>query len=142
MSRKAPGRGGRLSAATTRYVGCFFLPMRTKRSFTATTKFPSNLLSRSTGTGRDTRASKLALFWGCNPPAFLLLVFATTASNRLGGLHSRAQRLESGGQRVSALGLRRHVRHTSHAARHGRHRARAHLAHHLSHLIELLQELI
>src|SRR5688500_6753662 len=31
-----PLRGERESAATTRYVGCFFLPIRIRRSFTAT----------------------------------------------------------------------------------------------------------
>src|SRR4051794_24737638 len=34
-----PSRGDRLSVATTRYVGCFFLPMRIRRSFTATDSF-------------------------------------------------------------------------------------------------------
>src|SRR5580704_375529 len=118
--------------------------MRTKRSFTATTKFPSNLLSRLLELGEIPERQSLALFGGCNPPAFLLLVFATATAHRLRGLHSRAQRLESRRQRVTALGLRLggHVRHSSHAARHGRHRAAAHLSHHLSHLVELLQELV
>jgi hypothetical protein len=31
-----PFLGERLSAATSRYVGCFFFPIRTRRSFTAT----------------------------------------------------------------------------------------------------------
>ena len=31
--------GDRLSAATTRYTGCFFFPIRTRRSFTATDCF-------------------------------------------------------------------------------------------------------
>src|SRR5664280_3192550 len=57
--------------------------------------------------GEIPERQSLALFGGCNPPAFLLLVFGATASNRLRGLHSRAQRLESGGQRVTALCLRR-----------------------------------
>src|SRR5437867_13393487 len=36
LSMKRPSRGERASAATTRYVGCFFLPMRLRRSLTAT----------------------------------------------------------------------------------------------------------
>src|SRR5437764_9642809 len=35
LSMKRPSRGERESAATTRYVGCFFLPMRLRRSLTA-----------------------------------------------------------------------------------------------------------
>src|SRR5690606_41383327 len=34
-----PSRGDRESAATTRYVGCFFLPIRMRRSLTATAVF-------------------------------------------------------------------------------------------------------
>src|SRR4029450_13580881 len=34
-----PSRGERTSAATTRYVGCFFLPIRMRRSLTATRAF-------------------------------------------------------------------------------------------------------
>src|SRR5688500_4686311 len=36
ISMNRPLRGERASAATTRYVGCFFLPIRMRRSFTAT----------------------------------------------------------------------------------------------------------
>src|SRR5438270_12603027 len=36
LSMKRPSRGERASAATTRYDGCFFLPMRLRRSLTAT----------------------------------------------------------------------------------------------------------
>src|SRR3954471_13378249 len=46
-----PSRGARDSAATTRYVGCFFLPIRMRRSFTTV-----SLLS-GLGTGRQNRPS-------------------------------------------------------------------------------------
>src|SRR5258708_321876 len=42
MSR--PSRGERLSAATTRYVGCLVFPIRIRRSFTATSSSPTLLL--------------------------------------------------------------------------------------------------
>src|SRR5260221_10846079 len=35
VSRMRPSRGDRASATTTRYVGCFVLPTRIKRIFTA-----------------------------------------------------------------------------------------------------------
>src|ERR1039458_4779541 len=94
--------------------------------------------------GEIPERQSLALFGGCNPPAFLLLVFATAATNGRSGLHSRTERFETGRERLTALRLRlrRHVRHSSHAAGHRRHRAAAHLSHHLSHLVELLQELV
>src|SRR6476646_8581145 len=36
VSMMRPSRGDRASATTTRYVGCFFLPTRIRRIFTAT----------------------------------------------------------------------------------------------------------
>src|ERR1044071_4021083 len=45
---KRPSRGDRASAATRRYVGCFFLPIRMRRSFTATLALLSE--ARHTGT--------------------------------------------------------------------------------------------
>src|SRR5690349_1348286 len=43
ISMKRPSRGDRPSATTTRYVGCFFLPTRMRRIFTATEGVPSRL---------------------------------------------------------------------------------------------------
>src|SRR5207253_421469 len=47
ISTKRPSRGDRASATTTRYVGCFFLPIRMRRIFT--TGIP--LYSKTTGEG-------------------------------------------------------------------------------------------
>src|SRR5207237_3780142 len=48
ISTKRPSRGDRASATTTRYVGCFFLPIRIRRILT--TALPP-LLSMTTGEG-------------------------------------------------------------------------------------------
>src|SRR6202035_1053634 len=66
--------------------------------------------------GEIPERQSLALFRGCNPPAFLLLVFATAAASALAGLHPGPQRFESGRQRLTTLRLRlrRQVRHATH----------------------------
>src|ERR1700687_2996233 len=64
-----PSRGERASAATTRYVGCLVLPIRMRRSFTATTVL-SLLTSASVETGEPGRHGR---------PAPLALLGAETA---------------------------------------------------------------
>src|SRR4029453_11285887 len=86
ISMNRPSRGDRESAATTRYVGCFFLPMRIRRSLTATRVLLSfvsgvaRLLVEARQGERLTRCGPAATTRGCHPAAALAALAALLAA--------------------------------------------------------------
>src|SRR5436309_14069466 len=110
FSMNRPSRGDRLSAATTRYVGCFFFPIRIRRSFTATSVFLGRFRPCQSNSSVELRPARRPL--GGDPATLLSLLAlaahhpaeAHLAHHALHVLELLQQQVDLGGGRPAAVG--------------------------------------